>query len=290
MKFIPAGVTQKIGMEILTMKKHSPRIMFVAGIAGTIASTVLACRATMKLPAMLDEMQSDIDATKELKHSNQGVMTQVDRDRDVAYAYGINAYRVVKLYAPAILIGSASIALLTGSHITLSRRNAGLTAAYAALQNGFDAYRERVREELGDEKEKEIHQAATMKHFSEDPKVAELRRNDPNKYSIYAKIFDEFNPNWVKNAEYNRNFLQVQQTYANHRLQARGHLFLNEVYESLGFEHTQAGAVVGWVVGCDGDNFVDFGMFSPGNSEFINGFERSIVLDFNVDGVMYNLI
>jgi hypothetical protein len=98
------------------------------------------------------------------------------------------------------------------------------------------------------------------------------------------------NPNWQKNSEHNKLFLKCQQSYANDMLQARGHVFLNEVYSWLGLEHSKAGAVVGWVINSDGDNFVDFGIFDPGNSRFVNGQERSILLDFNVDGVIYDKI
>lgn len=37
----------------------------------------------------------------------------------------------------------------------------------------------------------------------------------------------------------------------------------------------------------DNDNFIDFGVFDgdrPRARDFVNGYERSILLDFNVDG------
>ena len=67
MKYIPQGVGRKIGDAILTQKKHAPRTMFVIGLAGTITSAVLACRATLKLPDMIDEMESDIKEVKEAR-------------------------------------------------------------------------------------------------------------------------------------------------------------------------------------------------------------------------------
>jgi hypothetical protein len=50
---------------------------------------------------------------------------------------------------------------------------------------------------------------------------------------------------------------------------------------------------VGWVVGDCGDGFVDFGVFEGDRymgMEFVKGDERSVVLDFNVTGVIWNLI
>lgn len=290
-KFIPKGVTQKIGRQILTIKKDSPRTLFVLGIVGTVGSTILACRATLKLSDTLDEFKEDVEGVKTLAEviPDNGY-SRMDHNKDMAYAYLRGTYSIAKLYAPAILLGSASIGALTGSHVTLSRRNTGLTAAYAAVQSSFEAYRERVKEELGEEKELEIHHAARLEKIAADGKTISLHRADPNKWSPYARFFDEYNRNWVKNPELNRLFVQCHQNYANHLLHARGHVFLNEVYEMLGMEHTSAGCVVGWLVGPGGDNYIDFGLFEAASSQFVNGWERSIILDFNVDGVIYDKI
>ena len=85
----------------------------------------------------------------------------------------------------------------------------------------------------------------------------------------------------------------LQQTFFNDLLLSRGHLFLNEVYDQIGIDRTKAGQVVGWVVSKDGDNFVDFGLFDGSTQEkrmFVNGHENSVLLDFNVDGVIYDKI
>ena len=87
-------------------------------------------------------------------------------------------------------------------------------------------------------------------------------------------------------------FLKAQQTNANVQLTVRGHVFLNEVYDMLGLPRTAAGAIVGWVRG-NGDDVIDFGIWDNNdiNSDFVNGYNRSkILLDFNVDGVIYDII
>lgn len=280
MKLIPTGVTRSVGRHILTIKKNSPRTMFVGGIIGIGVSTVLACRATLKLEQTLDNFKEEVDELK----NDKGV----DR-KELAYVYGKNSGRLLRLYGPSLLLGGASVALLTGSHVTLSRRNAALTAAYSALQVTFDQYIQRVKAELGEERELDIRRGIVKQDVMIDGKKASIDVKDPNGRSVYSKCFDESNPEWNKNAEINRVFLQCQQNYLNHRLHARGHVFLNEVYEALGFEHTQAGSVVGWVVG-NGDNFVDFSIFEAVNADFINGYERSIWLDFNVDGIIFDKI
>ncbi len=290
-KYIPEGLTQKVGRQLLTMRKDSPRALFVLGIAGVVGSTILACRASLKLEETLDEFKDDIAGVKTLEQNipDKGY-TRSEYNKDMAYAYMRGTLTIVKLYAPSVILGPASVGALTGSHVTLTRRNAGITAAYAAMQTSYDAYRDRVKEQIGEDKERELYYAVHSEKRNVDGKVQQLRLADPNKWSHYAKIFDELNIHWRRNSEANRLFIQCQQNFANQRLHARGHVFLNEVYNDHGFPHTSAGAVVGWVLNDGGDNYIDFGLFNLDASNFVNGFEQSLILDFNVDGVIYDRI
>jgi hypothetical protein len=262
------------------VQKNTPHIMFAGGLIGVVTSTVLACRATLKVDDMFTEMKEDTDAAKSMGDQ-----------KDLAYAYLRNGVRFTKEYAPALIVGGVSVALLTGSHVQLTRRNAALTAAYAGLHQAYMDYRSRVRDEVGEDKERDLFHGISLEEAkNEAGKIAKRKVADPNKLSIYARFFDEGSPNWQKNSEFNRLFVQCQQNYANDILQARGHLFLNEVYDMLGINRSSAGQIVGWVINGEGDNFVDFGMFEAWNADFINGHEPSILLEFNVDGVVLDKI
>ncbi len=120
--------------------------------------------------------------------------------------------------------------------------------------------------------------------------------DDPNNYSPYSIVFDDGNEGWDPDPERTKFFLIQQQNWANERLKAKGHLFLNEVYDMLGARRTKAGAQVGWMYdekNVVGDNYVDFGIFDTRRSkarDFVNGYEKVIVLDFNVDGYILDLI
>jgi hypothetical protein len=195
---------------------------------------------------------------------------------------------------PAVAVGVVSIGCLTGSHYILTQRNVGLTAAYAAIEKSYAEYRKRVTEEVGVEREVELRQGVDIRETvkkSKDGKSVEISKS-PVGHSVYARFFDEYSKSWNKDPEYNSVFLNCQQNYANDLLRTRGHLFLNEVYDMLGIERSKAGAVVGWVISDDGDNFVDFGMYQDNERvrSFVNGRESSILLDFNVDGVIYDKI
>jgi hypothetical protein len=263
---------KKAGVQRLgNLGTNHPSAFFAFGVAGMIGSTVLACRATLKLERTLDELGED-----EVPMIPAGIA-------------------VAKLYAPAVIIGVASVTMLTKSHSVLTKRNAALSAAYTALDNGFRDYRARVVEKYGKDEDDRLRYGFEVEKSKEGTKTVKVERVNPETgASIYAVFFDEFNPNWSKDPEINKLFLRSQQNYLNDLLHARGHLFLNEVYDSLGFDHSQAGAVVGWILSPDGDNYVDLGVFNGNDPDrvrdFVNGRESSVLLDFNVDGLIYDKI
>ena len=212
--------------------------------------------------------------------------------------------KVTKLYAPSVILCAGSLGCLLASNNILKKRNAALSAAYMTVDKSFKEYRKRVADRFGEEVEKEIRyniKAEEITKVDEDGnEVTETVKvmngtDDPNSYSDYARFFDESCAAWQNDAEYNFTFLKAQQQYANDLLKARGRLFLNEVYRMLGIDETKAGQVVGWVYNPDnptGDNFVDFGIFNMQRERvraFVNGYEPNILLDFNVDGVIWDL-
>lgn len=290
MKFVPQKVSRSVGRKILVAKKNSPHIFFVGGVVGIVGAGVLACRATLKLEEKLDEIRHDVDSVKEIYHSENDNVVPTKALKDVGYVSVKSVVVLGRLYGPSIALGSVSIAALTGSHVQLTRRNAALSATLALVTKAYDEYRVRVQDEIGKDRELDIYRAMKKEEIEVDGKKKTVKVSDPNGHSPYARFFDETSVNWQKDPELNRIFLQCQQNYANHLLRARGHVFLNEIYDSLGLERSQAGQVVGWVIDGDGDGFVDFGMFDEVNTRFVNNIEPRILLDFNVDGSVYDKI
>ena len=285
-KFIPNAMQRFVGSKSLVLQKNSPHILFGVGLAGVAVGTVLACRSTLKLEGTLVDIQRDLDDMKTLEEQGQ---TFTARER--AYPYVKGTLEIGKLYAPAIIVMGVSVTALTGSHIQLNRRNAALSAAYAGLHEAFGDYRKRVQTEIGEEKERDIYHGVVTEKETIDGKNVKTTKVVPHTMSPYARIFDENNHNWQPNAETNRVTLQALQNYANHRLQARGHVFLNEVLSDLGFEPTKAGQLVGWHVDSPvSDHYIDFGIYTPENARFVNGYENAVWLDFNVDGPILDLL
>lgn len=286
--------------------KHSPEILAGVGVVGVVGSLVLTCKATTKLSDVLEESKEQLDKIKEVAAdpAYEEKYSQDDAKKDTTITYVQTAMKVTKLYAPSVILCASSLGCLLASNNILKKRNAALSAAYMTVDKSFKEYRKRVADRFGEEVEKEIRyniKAEEITKVDEDGnEVTETVKimdgtDDPNSYSDYARFFDESCAAWQNDAEYNLTFLKAQQQYANDLLKARGRLFLNEVYRMLGIDETKAGQVVGWVYNPDnptGDNFVDFGIYNMQRERvraFVNGYEPNILLDFNVDGVIWNL-
>lgn len=284
-------VTRLGGRGLLVTKKYSPQILTGLGLVSGVTSTVLASKATLRLEPIVDEIQEELQLIREVAREDNR-----DHLKETSLAYAKGSIKIVRLYAPAISVGVVGAGCIIGAQGIMQKRQAGLIAAYTAVERGFAEYRKRVEEALSPEQAEALRYGIDKKEKHNTKKgevIVEEVISDPNGLSPYARFFDETSDNWVKNPEYNRLFLQSQQNYANDMLHARGHVFLNEVYDMLGLERSQAGSVVGWVLNKDGDNFVDFGIFRGDSErvrEFVNGRERSILLDFNVDGVIFDKI
>lgn len=313
MNFSNAIQTAKfaIGRGGLILKKYSPEILTAAGVIGTIGSTVLACKATLKVEDILDEAKKKsnlINAVHDGEIEVDAEYTDEDYSKDLLINRTQTALKLVKLYGPAISLGVLSItAILGGQHI-LRKRNVAVMAAYKLCEESFNNYRSRVKDELGEEKDRQFYYGMTEETVKDKVKSKDGKTKTVTKkvekapdhlYSQYARFFDEVNINWDKSPEQNMYFLKMVQNQMNDKLKARGHVFLNEVYDALGFDRSEAGQLVGWVWDKDntameaGDGYIDFGIFD-GNDyakrAFVNGDERSILLDFNIDGMIYDLI
>ena len=309
---IMTKVSGKLTRLTFRLRKSSPEILIVAGVAGTVVSAVMACKATLKAPDILAEAAEQKNKIEEAKaRANRGELkegqTYTDNDsyRDTAIVIRDTGLKFIKLYGPSVALGVLSLTSIVASNNILRKRNVALAAAYATAEKSLKEYRSRVVERFGEQVDHELKHGIkaveiTEEVTDENGKTKKVKKTidviDPNDYSGYAKIFDETNPYYEKDSEYNLMFLRQQQQYANDLLHANGMLFLNDVYKMLGFEPTRAGQVVGWVYNADnpnGDNYVDFGIYDvskPKARDFVNGYERAIVLDFNVDGNIWDLM
>lgn len=309
------SVTRTFYKAKFGLKKHSPEILVVTGVVGVVASAVMACKATTKVNAVLEEAKENIDGVHQVLETpslNQkyeekyGEAYTVEASKkDLAVIYAQTGLKFVKLYGPSVLLGAASLACILTSHNIIRKRNVALAAAYATVDQGFKEYRGRVIERFGEEldrelkyniKTKEIEETVVNEDGTEQTVKTTVNTIEPKQYSGYARCFDETCAYWDRDAERNLFFLLQQQNWANEKLQRQGYLFLNDVYKMLGMQPSAAGQVVGWIYDEKnpiGDNYVDFGIHDLHDESkrlFVNGYEKAIWIDFNVDGDILDMM
>lgn len=305
------GAQKAVSMGILKFKKASPTIMMVGGVIGIVGSGVLACRATLRVEEVIDEANEALDDIHHaVEQYDESVYSEEDAKKDTTVVYTRSFIQLARLYGPSIIMGAASIGLILCSHHVMKQRNLALMSAYETIKTGFDEYRKRVKESLGDDKDREFRYGLKTDElvYEEDnpgqrgrkKKIREeIKTFDPNEVSIYARFFDEGSTEWENNPEYNLMKVKQVQAWANDYLHANGYLFLNDVYDELGIPRTSEGQLVGWLIGHGGDEYVDFGIYTNAfkndpdgevKRDFVNGRESCILLDFNVDGPIFRYI
>lgn len=309
-----ALMTRMYSGEFL-IKKNSPEIMLVTGIGGGIAASVMLAKAYKKsderLAPVLDaisEMREIIEENNVLHEQvverediemqeNWQYITRTDAAKELLPYYLVLAKESVKLYAPAILVGGMSIMLILQSHRIMKGRNRALLSGFVLVERAFNTYRERVREELGKEGDERFlygleERDKTIITTDKDGKKKKTKATEnalPEKLSpvMYQRVFDRTNDNWKEEPQLVAFFLGGAQSAMNDRLEQKGYVFLNEVYRLLGFKETDYGQVVGWSLAAPGDNFIMFGLDNDWAWRRPDG---SVLLDFNVNGVVFDYI
>lgn len=294
MKLVPNSVSRLSHRSVLKLSANSPTILVVAGVIGLGATAVLAAKATRNLDPVIEDHQ---------KARGLAVYTVYESKRDRQKAlmgvYGRTTLELGRLYGPTIALGTLSTASVLYGHKILRGRHIASIAAYTGLMEQFQSYRGRVAKTLGAEVEKTIYDGAHGE-WVEDPdhkgeyKLEPKFDADALEASYLRPMFDEKNVNWTPDPTANYGFLKGVQMHMNNMLQIRGHVTLNDVYDALRIPRTNEGLQAGWVWNSGvGDNHIDFGFMSgsdPQTIAFRKGVDRSVRLNFNIQGNIYGLI
>ena len=304
-KLIDVGynVTKMLGRPGALVMKRSPEILMVTGTIGFVGTVVLASKAALKVENVHEFHQIKINHINRIRNlavkgQTREPYTEEDQQKDLLTVYVQRTMYTARLFLPAIEC-LLSLGCFYGSHHILSKRNVAIAAAYKLVKESFDYYRGRVVDEYGPDKdyqfrhgllEEQMNEAVFDENGKKKKTMKIVQHVDPNAPSTYAKFFDEASPRWSKSADYNLMFLRTQQSFLNDQLKIRGHVFLNEAYDCLGIPRTTEGAIVGWIYNSGGDDYIDFDIYNPKNADFVDGYEKAVLLDFNVDEPIRNLI
>lgn len=297
------GTFNKVGF---VMKKNSPEILIAVGVIGTVASAVMACRATTKVNEIMDKTKEQLDAIHECSENPEMAdeYSADDVKKDTAIVYVQMGVKFVKLYAPAVALGVLSLSSILASNGILRKRYVAMASAYAAVDHSYKEYRGRVIERFGEEidrelkygtKAVEIKKKVTDENGEEKTVTETVNVTDSDSSSGYERFFERGNLYWEEDADYNMMFLRARQAMFNDKLKVDGHVFLNDVYKELDLPVSKAGQIVGWRYDPDNpqiDNYIDFGIHEiyRKSSDSENGYEQAVLLDFNVDGDIWKMM
>lgn len=305
MNAVMANVSRFAAKAKFKLGKHSPEILMVVGAVGAVTSTVMACKATLKVNDILAAHDATVATIHDVQEGKVQIKageeyTEEDVKKDLTTTYVQTGLKIAKLYAPTVILGTLSIGCMFGSNHILQKRNAALTAAYVTLDKAFGDYKERVTERFGDRVQSELEHGikaveVESKVVNEDGTEETIKSyvdEVDGAHSPYDLIFDEMIDEWQPDAQYNKWHLAQVEDTANRRLRTQGYLFLNDVYRMIGRYNSGAmivkpeGQIVGWLYDPNNENLqncVKLGL------DKMHG-DRNVVLHFNVDGPIIDKI
>lgn len=292
----------KMGKTSLLAKKYSPQLLIGFGSVTFVETIVVACINTTSASEVLERHNKRMeDAKKAEEVAEPEDNYDIRKEKAVVYAH--TAADMAKLYAPTIGLGALTFTCFFKAFGIMNARYTGAVAAYNLVSSAFDNYRDRVKNEMGDAADRHFmygtemiktETTATNEKGKTVKSKSEIETIESKNVLGYSALFDRNCAEWDPNYIYNLKWLRANETAANDILQSRGHIFLNEVYDMIGLPHTPQGAVAGWIRDCkDGDGYVSFGLDDPNNESakrLIDGEDNVVLLDFNVDGIIFDKI
>ena len=101
-------VTRTFHRVGFSLRKHSPEILVIGGAVGVVAGTVMACKATTKVKAVIEDSKDKINAINEYAKKPEviesGEYTETDRKKDITIMYTKTGIELFKIYAPAVFV------------------------------------------------------------------------------------------------------------------------------------------------------------------------------------------
>lgn len=213
-----ASVLFESTKKVLT--KNTPGILTGIGIAGMIASTVMAVHATPKAIMLMNEKEIELEVDK------------------------LSAKEVVqttwKCYIPSVVTGAASIACIIGASSVNARRNAALLTAYTLSETALKEYKDKVIEEVGTKKAQEIRDSIAKDHLEKKPvETSEVLVTEKGETLCYDVISGRYFKSDIEKIRRSVNEL-------NRQMLSEGCVSLNDLYYEIGLDSIGIGSDLGW--------------------------------------------
>lgn len=296
------GFKRAISNLSVKTRENSPEILKVAGVVCFVGTVVLACKATLKVDEIFEEHNEKLDKIKD-KAADEEVTeyTPEDAKKDKVLVYAKTAGKLVKEYAPAIILGVVSVTCFCKSNDILKKRAVAATAAATAADAAYKGLRRKFVDKFGEEtvyavehgiqavevEEETIDDKGKVKKTKKQIAVADGRS------SMYTRYLTKSNNNWRGgNSDYIEMFLRGQQNWANDLLRSRKYssypyVTFNEILTMLDFDPCPEGMIVGWDANSEkGDRYIQFDVREVNILNERGEYEKAFAIDFNVEGII----
>ena len=279
------------------LKKISPELLLIGGVACVVGGTIMACKATKKANDILDESREEIEAIQDMTEDEQAVIK--NPRKEIAKVRVETIGKLIRIYGPSVAVGCAGIAMIFSSHGIRRKRNGALLASYNALDAAFKSYRQRVLEEEDGKERDHRYLTGRAKDYEQltDSEMSEMEFvdrinqaaanmvDDYNWYSPYSCRFDANTSMLFSMYPFsNLNIIRKAETIASSRMMEKGYICLNEVLHELGMDPVPWGQLVGRI--WDPDDSDLFEIIATEDVPDAPG--GSITLEFLCDGLIWD--
>lgn len=208
------------------LKKASPTILTILGAAGTVATTVVAVKATP------DALERKNVAQKEKGEEKLTLFEAVKAEAPA--------------YIPAAAIGVGTIGCIFGANLLNQRQQAALTSAYALLDQTCRKYKDKVKSLFGEAGDRMVEKAVEQ----DDKNIEDDRPPWDEVQTFYFEPYGKF---------FERTMEQVFQAeyHINRNLMLMGHVTVNDFLDFLELDHVNGGDELGWNL-YDGEAFYGY--------------------------------
>lgn len=296
------------------LNTNKPGILLGVSIVSLVGSLAMTVLSTVKAKKEIDStkmrLEKIIADEKEINEDEQDEATRKFFSKLRKKEYAKMASKTLMYYAPSILLAAISIGTSVGSYKIMSNRLLSMTSAYSLLKTSYDLYRTETQKTIGEDKEKALY-SKFLEEYKKTKTTSKTEKSESLEITADAEmlsvlwgpenvgIYDRLNPSL------NLSTLLHIESWFNETLRARGYVFLDEVYDALGFgsaisplhEHQLLAArSYGWIYDMHDttrQNFISFGLHdSEGRLKeqsinLKNGAAEAVWLTFNVDGNIY---
>lgn len=296
------SLSRFMGRVRLSMRNHSPQIMFIGGTIAMGAAIVEAFKARPKYDEVIEEYHQM--AAKQ-KRAAEIADDQEDGDEiypaerrlgDKIHDGLVTGMKLAVVFGKVIAFGGIALGCFFG----YGRIYRGWFVASAAVAEGatrkLKALEAATVAEVGKDKMQDIKdrmfKEEAEKRYSVDEDGERIIKDAdvPTDHPSFLKWFDEANKDNFKKGDpdANLNYLLNKLELLNIRLHAKGYLMANDVFQELKMQKTTWGQIYGILAeNEDGTkNYLDFGLYDgkdPAARNFVNGYEDVFLLNFNFD-------